>query len=69
MEDIFRLDGKIAVVLGGAGGLGEVIALGLSRYGAGLIVASRNMEALEKSEASDFITGQTIFVDGGLTAS
>jgi gluconate 5-dehydrogenase len=57
MEDIFRLDGKIAVVLGGAGGLGEVIALGLSRYGAGLVVASRNMEALEK--VADEIKSET----------
>ena len=51
MEDIFRLDGKIAVVLGGAGGLGEAIALGLSQYGAKLVVASRNMVALEKVAA------------------
>ncbi len=57
MEDIFRLDGKIAVVLGGAGGLGEVIALGLSRYGARLVVASRNMEALEK--VADEIKSET----------
>ena len=48
MEDIFRLEGKTAVVLGGAGGLGEAIASGLSRYGANVVVASRNMEALEK---------------------
>ena len=34
MSDLFRLDGKIAVVVGGAGGIGEVLALGLSRYGA-----------------------------------
>jgi NAD(P)-dependent dehydrogenase (short-subunit alcohol dehydrogenase family) len=47
MEDIFRLNNKIAVVIGGAGGLGQAIALGLSRYGAKLIVASRNTEALE----------------------
>jgi gluconate 5-dehydrogenase len=57
MEDIFRLDEKIAVVLGGAGGLGEVIALGLSRYGARLVVASRNMEALEK--VADEIKSET----------
>ena len=48
MKDLFRLDGKTAVVIGGAGGLGEAIALGLSRYGSKLVVASRNMDALEK---------------------
>jgi NAD(P)-dependent dehydrogenase (short-subunit alcohol dehydrogenase family) len=52
MEDIFRLNGKIAVVLGGAGGLGEAIATGLSAYGAKVIIASRNIEILEKA-ASD----------------
>jgi len=57
MDDIFRLDEKIAVVLGGAGGLGEIIALGLSRYGAKLVVASRNMEALEK--VADEIKSET----------
>ncbi len=48
MEDIFSLKGKNAVVLGGAGGLGEAIAEGLSHYGANLIIASRKLEALEK---------------------
>ena len=47
MKDIFRLDGKIAVVSGGAGGIGETLALGLSQYGAKVVIASRNMEALE----------------------
>lgn len=51
MEDIFSLKGKNAVVLGGAGGLGEAIVEGLSRYGANLIIASRNFEALEKVAA------------------
>jgi gluconate 5-dehydrogenase len=48
MQDIFSLEGKCAVVLGGAGGLGEAIASGLSHFGAKLVVASRNMAALEK---------------------
>jgi gluconate 5-dehydrogenase len=57
MRDIFRLDGKIAVVIGGAGGLGEAIALGLSNYGANLVIASRNMDALKK--AGDDIKSKT----------
>ena len=51
MEDIFNLKGKVAVVIGGAGGLGEAIALGISQYGAKLVIASRKMEALEKAAA------------------
>ena len=51
MEDIFSLKGKNAVVIGGAGGLGEAIAEGLSQYGANLIIASRKFETLEKAAA------------------
>ena len=47
MEDIFSLKGKNAVVLGGAGGLGEAIVEGLSQYGAKIVIASRKLEALE----------------------
>jgi NAD(P)-dependent dehydrogenase (short-subunit alcohol dehydrogenase family) len=47
MEDLFRLDGKVAVVIGGAGGIGEIMALGLARQGAKVVVASRNMQKLE----------------------
>ena len=57
MKDLFKLDGKTAVVIGGAGGLGEAIALGLSFYGARLVVASRNMDGLEKVAA--YIKGET----------
>lgn len=43
MADLFRLDGKIAVIIGGAGGLGESVALGIARQGAKVVVASRNL--------------------------
>ena len=48
MVDLFRLDGKIAVVIGGAGGIGETLALGLSQNGAKVVVASRNLERLNE---------------------
>ena len=47
MADIFRLDGKVAVVVGGAGGIGEAVANGLAQYGAKVAVASRNLENLQ----------------------
>ena len=34
MSDLFRLDEKIAVIVGGAGGIGKAITLGRSQYGA-----------------------------------
>jgi len=49
MKDLFRLDGKVAIVAGGAGGIGEALSLGLSEYGATVVVASRNQAALEKA--------------------
>jgi NAD(P)-dependent dehydrogenase (short-subunit alcohol dehydrogenase family) len=64
MADMFRLDGKVAVVIGGAGGIGQIIALGLAEQGAKVVIASRNMQKLEavaqkiqrdtKSEATAF---------------
>lgn len=47
MRDIFRLDGKIAIVTGGAGGIGEALALGLGYHGATVVVSSRNQEAID----------------------
>ncbi|MEE8396541.1 MAG: glucose 1-dehydrogenase [bacterium] len=47
MADLFRLDGKVAVVIGGAGGVGEIMASGLAGQGADLVVASRNVAKLE----------------------
>ncbi len=38
MRDQFRLDGKIALVNGGSGGIGSAIALGLSRAGARVVI-------------------------------
>lgn len=51
MKNIFKLDGKIAIVTGGAGGIGEALALGLSIHGATVIVSSRNQEAIDKVAA------------------
>jgi NAD(P)-dependent dehydrogenase (short-subunit alcohol dehydrogenase family) len=48
MVDLFDLAGKVAVVVGGAGGLGKAQALGLAGAGADVIVASRNLEHLKK---------------------
>jgi len=48
MTDLFRVDGKVAVVIGGAGGIGEAIAHGLAQYGASVAVASRNLASLQK---------------------
>jgi NAD(P)-dependent dehydrogenase (short-subunit alcohol dehydrogenase family) len=42
--DRFRLDGRAAVVIGGAGGLGSAMARGLAEAGAAVAVADANAE-------------------------
>jgi gluconate 5-dehydrogenase len=47
MKDMFRLDGKIAIVTGGAGGIGKSLAMGLGIHGATVVVSSRNQESID----------------------
>ena len=49
--DMFSLDGKNAVVVGGAGGLGQAIAQGLAEAGAQVAIASRREESLRRAAA------------------
>ena len=42
--DLFRLDGQVAVVIGGAGGLGSAMARGLAEAGAAVAVADVGVE-------------------------
>jgi NAD(P)-dependent dehydrogenase (short-subunit alcohol dehydrogenase family) len=47
MADLFSLADKVALVVGGAGGIGHAQALGLADVGADVIVSSRKLEHLE----------------------
>ena len=47
-RNMFSLEGKKAVVIGGGGGIGQEIARALSTFGAEVVIASRNLEALNK---------------------
>jgi len=44
----FSLNGKVAIVIGGAGDIGHAIAITLAGAGADVVVASRKLENLEK---------------------
>jgi gluconate 5-dehydrogenase len=49
VKKMFDLTGKVAIVTGGAGALGEAIAQGLAAYGANIVVTGRTLKTLEHS--------------------
>ncbi len=50
--DRFRLDGKVAIVTGGASGLGEAMAHGLAQAGAQVVIGDINEQAANDVAAS-----------------
>jgi len=48
MANLFRVDDKVAVVVGGAGGIGEALGHGLAEYGAKVVIADLNIERAEQ---------------------
>jgi len=47
MNNPFDLTGKVAIVTGGAGGIGKALALGLADAGADVVVCSRQLQHLQ----------------------
>jgi NAD(P)-dependent dehydrogenase (short-subunit alcohol dehydrogenase family) len=50
--DMFRLDGRVALVTGGSKGLGESMARALSQAGARTVICSRDQESCDSTAAS-----------------
>lgn len=44
MKELFSLEGKVAIVTGGNGGIGKRIACGFAGMGADIVIAARNQE-------------------------
>lgn len=61
-ESIFDLAGRVAVVTGGASGLGQAIAVGYAQRGVTVIVADVNMEGAEETRATIAEQGGTAVV-------
>jgi gluconate 5-dehydrogenase len=57
-RQLFSIEGKVAIVTGGAGGLGRAIALGLADFGADVAVVGRKLEPLQKVEAEILVKGR-----------
>jgi NAD(P)-dependent dehydrogenase (short-subunit alcohol dehydrogenase family) len=51
MANLFRVDNQVAVVVGGAGGIGEALGSGLAEYGAKVIIADVSMERAQEVAA------------------
>lgn len=51
MTNLFNLTGKKAVVVGGAGGIGQAIAEGLAEAGAKVMISSRKTESLQRAQS------------------
>ena len=48
MSNLFRVDNQIAVVVGGAGGIGEALGHGLAEYGAKVVIADVDLQRGEQ---------------------
>ena len=47
ISQLFRLDGKVALVTGASKGIGQAMALGLAESGASVVLSSRKQEAVD----------------------
>lgn len=64
LDDLFSLEGKVALVTGGATGIGRMIATGLARAGAQVLIASRKGEDCARVAAEIAAAHQGVKVEG-----
>lgn len=68
-DDLFRLDGKVAVVTGGGRGIGFMAAEGLVRAGATVVIASRDGDACENAAEQLSKVGTAVGLRADLSAA
>lgn len=57
-KDIFNLEGKTAVVIGGTSGIGRALSLGLADAGADVIASARRQEHVDETAAEIELRGR-----------
>lgn len=66
--DIFRLDGRVALIPGGSGGIGSELALGLAAAGANVVIVGRTEEtAVEAAKKAAGKGSETFATVGDMT--
>lgn len=65
LQELFKLEGKTALVTGGANGMGRMIAEGLTAAGARVLLTSR--KAADAEGAAKELGGQTVGIAADLT--
>ena len=55
MTNIFSLEGKTAVVIGGTSGIGRILSLGLADAGADVIASGRRREHVDETAKVDIL--------------
>ena len=69
LQRLFGLDGKVALVTGGAGGLGQAITAGLLEAGAARVyIASRKLQALERVADTLAKDGRCVAIEADLSS-
>src|SRR5260370_40119272 len=69
VADLFRLDGRVALVTGAGGAFGRVIARGFADMGASLFLTDLNSERLEESAQLVRASGATCATSVGDSGS
>jgi NAD(P)-dependent dehydrogenase (short-subunit alcohol dehydrogenase family) len=69
VADLFRLDGRVALVTGAGGAFGRAIALGFAQMGASVFLNDLNAERLEESAALVRAQGGTCATRAGDTGA
>ncbi len=67
LNDLFGIDGRVAVVTGGSRGIGRMIADGYVRAGARVYITARKAEACEQTARELSAFGECIAIPGDLS--